>query len=1205
MGATEEQKKGRQPEPEAAANLDDADRFALLLSVQREAFARDDEFVVGQRVRCRDFGEMWLPGTITELEPLKVQADGLRVSVRWDEVEVSMSPRQTHPPERIDGTCNAQVSIGQRVRCRDRGERWQYGTVTSLGPTRVRADGWRCPVRWDEVEECDDEPWPTGEEAQPPPQFAEGQRVRCRDVGERWFKGTVMSVDPVKVQPDGWACPVQWDEVEAQTGGDAVDWQHMHTRGALQSGTPSTDLDSGGPDSSGSDNEPLVVWKTRERQLRRRELDAQNEDSDDSEDITANCEGINIGQGFARRSSELCVTKESRMMRNTQPLGRLHIGGSAVHVAPISRLSATVVSSWADLAGVHADVKARSFAESAVDGEVIRAWLHGEISGVLCRARINEGLTRSKFGTVQTAREVSRTIDLFAEVGSDIGGILGGLVGGFSSISFLDTGRLCGVLEATCKVAVRNAATAHKLEGRLGNLVEEVDIDAVNLEFRRRCLQTHPQREVGSLPLYLEAHCNLEILHQCCVLASRPFGLSPPLAGFQDYNIEAALARDSSALAEAAKGMSEMDLLTHNRNTSKYLLELSGHKEVLLAALNLMRASEAYAVLDLLPSASDEEVNRAYKVAAMRCHPDKGGDAEQFKVLRGAYDRILEARGGAASKSSTRAPEPAPQRSSPTEVPAADAAKPRTQEATGSRDTGVPEEGQKERTEQGEHDEQKDAEEGREERTERDERKDGGGQNGHGEQEEQQGQEKEERDSLDKSDAESAADTASSMAKSPRAECSSETQEDREGTAAKRQAADPTAKAATPAAEMTFEERLAIVKVIPVELISQRAECALDGAEMCMKVARIASEAAVAGADGWTQIVECGNHMIQMVHCVVEASTTVGQGVSDIPTDIMPLLECVQTSSGATPAAMSATRELLRCTEVVSSRALSTMSTCNNLLARRQATVETLKKIGSLSTASRYARNTLAEIFDSLAESARDTAEAAALAAATAGDVQQCARVLADALMKMKKPQEEEEEAKKKQDAKEGSDSNGDSASEEDQPESPLERHASNHRILLKLNLQVLELQSQMRLLLKERPELLPEVTVQQRDLAFALVAEILQQARRALSHAWHESTDSDHDADGVPAWAASVEAALRFVLSASDWAGVARPSFEARALRVAALIDAEALAEMLHREVIEHLRALNPEGSDAVSTRRVASRFSAAVDALCHLGHK
>lgn len=55
---------------------------------------------------------------------------------------------------------------------------------------------------------------------------------------------------------------------------------------------------------------------------------------------------------------------------------------------------------------------------------------------------------------------------------------------------------------------------------------------------------------------------------------------------------------------------------------------------------------EEYAVLGLVPSASDEVVKAAYKAMMKRHHPDvAGGDDETAKKLNEAYEKIRNARG--------------------------------------------------------------------------------------------------------------------------------------------------------------------------------------------------------------------------------------------------------------------------------------------------------------------------------------------------------------------------------------------------------------------------------------------------------------------------------------------------------------------------------------------------------------------------------
>jgi len=49
-----------------------------------------------------------------------------------------------------------------------------------------------------------------------------------------------------------------------------------------------------------------------------------------------------------------------------------------------------------------------------------------------------------------------------------------------------------------------------------------------------------------------------------------------------------------------------------------------------------------YEVLGLQKGASDDEIKKAYRKLAMKHHPDKGGDPEEFKKIQGAYDVLSD-----------------------------------------------------------------------------------------------------------------------------------------------------------------------------------------------------------------------------------------------------------------------------------------------------------------------------------------------------------------------------------------------------------------------------------------------------------------------------------------------------------------------------------------------------------------------------------
>eukprot|EP01033_Poteriospumella_lacustris_P002992 gene2992-2192_t len=76
-----------------------------------------------------------------------------------------------------------------------------------------------------------------------------------------------------------------------------------------------------------------------------------------------------------------------------------------------------------------------------------------------------------------------------------------------------------------------------------------------------------------------------------------------------------------------------------------YLRRLSSLKMLLTTQLNELRDSKAFLSLGLSPDASDEDIKRAYRVLAVRLHPDKpGGDTAKFQQLQAMYQEVLKRR---------------------------------------------------------------------------------------------------------------------------------------------------------------------------------------------------------------------------------------------------------------------------------------------------------------------------------------------------------------------------------------------------------------------------------------------------------------------------------------------------------------------------------------------------------------------------------
>jgi DnaJ family protein C protein 9 len=65
-----------------------------------------------------------------------------------------------------------------------------------------------------------------------------------------------------------------------------------------------------------------------------------------------------------------------------------------------------------------------------------------------------------------------------------------------------------------------------------------------------------------------------------------------------------------------------------------------GHvKALLLAAMN---TANPYEILEIAAVASPEEIKKAYRVQALKSHPDKGGDAEKFKAVSIAHSILSD-----------------------------------------------------------------------------------------------------------------------------------------------------------------------------------------------------------------------------------------------------------------------------------------------------------------------------------------------------------------------------------------------------------------------------------------------------------------------------------------------------------------------------------------------------------------------------------
>lgn len=952
-----------------------------------------------------------------------------------------------------------------------------------------------------------------------------------------------------------------------------------------------------------------------------------DDDEDEPEMAAATAPAMPASSSSALCVSEMSGSGERGVPRNTKPLGQLQREGGAEASSSTSSLlqlpprtrdrsaATTLRRAWnkAHLGTPEEPGGWRGSADlkdSGIDGEPIRAWLGGEISAGLCCAKVMEAVARGHFCLAPAQRDVSRLVELYSQ-DCAVGGCLGALAGGLAALSELPGQRQAKhgglLLTATSSPEQALGVAAQVLvTGESG-----LDSEAVNFEFRRQCLQTHPQRQQGGLVYFLQAHCHLEVLRQaarivergssCGSLGSRSGGLIADRAA--DMAKIELTRSDSEAAAEIAK-LTEDELEAWNEQFSRYLLDLSSQKDAIKGLLEHLHSHEAYEVLGVDTSCSDAELARAYKVMAMRLHPDKGGDAEQFKAARAAYDRILAARRGLQKEKGTE--KDCEAKSQDKEGPSEQAAKPReaaaaeekpSKQSAKATDSQAPKEIHREEEEllpsdDTSHESESEApatnEAARPEAVEQVLKE-----------EEEANESNEENEDHEEEEGNEGVRIQNEFQPPDDEHPATQSKEDSESLPSRGSSPPPKSEAAPPAPQGPVDMQ-SVIDAIPVESVSKQAEHALDGAEMCMKVARLAEEAAAAPYNAWPQLLQCGTHLLDSGHCVTEASQSVSKCAMSVPYDVMPLLERIRVTQGMTRSVVKATKDLMRCTDVISERGLKAAELSNRLLLQSREMADMLRTLSSAESMTSSCKtfsaphrpahaNILASTLKSLAALARDAADASAASAVVVGDAQRHAQALKSMLDKLKQDEEESEEKKgengEDDEDKETADSSGDEAEE-----TPQDRAVSNRRLLQKLNGEVLELQHEMRGLVDRNPSLLPEVGVAQKDRVFVLVREITQQIH------WKISMLGLGDV-GPRCWKEAMDEALGLVRAAADWDSLASPPFEARMLRAAALIDSRLLTELLH-DFLQ--RCMANCSSDEPNSACLETKILESIAALC-----
>jgi len=285
----------------------------------------------------------------------------------------------------------------------------------------------------------------------------------------------------------------------------------------------------------------------------------------------------------------------------------------------------------------------------------VRRWLLGQTSGQQCSQVI---LDRAL--TVLSNFKLASGCEL--EV---LGGPLGALVGGYSDADWLYD----EVFQKNPSTALRESFGLLGFRNRPDGDWSSISVEEISLVYRRMCLRGHPSRG-GSPKDYLKLQVAMELIKAFCgdagplkaedklhTPASLTEGLDAPAAEGNHFVLsDLALARElqlsaAEASQEAAQ-LSAEHLEEMNRALDEYILRQMCFKSEIVDEIARLHEDSAYAILGVSSSATDAEIKKAYRLIAMQCHPDKGGDKEDFQELTNAYEKIMEQRRSSDEKGS-------------------------------------------------------------------------------------------------------------------------------------------------------------------------------------------------------------------------------------------------------------------------------------------------------------------------------------------------------------------------------------------------------------------------------------------------------------------------------------------------------------------------------------------------------------------------
>lgn len=313
----------------------------------------------------------------------------------------------------------------------------------------------------------------------------------------------------------------------------------------------------------------------------------------------------------------------------------------------------------------------RSELGSEITAEV-RRWLKGRTSGLQC-----SHVVMDKALTVLSNFKLSSGCEL--EV---LGGPLGAIIGGYNEEDWLYQEIFSKDPGQALEEAFQLLGFPSDIGDWSGYMVEEI-----SLAYRRQCLRGHPSRG-GSARNYLKLQVAMELIRafdqeQCVEADASPepeAAWSPTtrrkrkVHGFvlDDLALVRELELSQTEAAMEADTLPAERLEELNWALDEYILRQMCFKSEIVAEIARLHENSAYSILGVSPEASDAEIKKAYRLVAMQCHPDKGGDKAEFQELHEAYEKIMEQRRSSANLAKSGGG-PSPESSAEAEPPSAEA----------------------------------------------------------------------------------------------------------------------------------------------------------------------------------------------------------------------------------------------------------------------------------------------------------------------------------------------------------------------------------------------------------------------------------------------------------------------------------------------------------------------------------------------------